>query len=191
MNRQQIYAIALLALFVALTQWLLAFQRDQEAQAKPIVTDRSDYTLETFNLRAMNKIGALAFEMKAPSMQRNPRDESMDVTRPTIWVEDRAGRRWDVRADRAWVRGDGDQIKLSGGIEARHDNAQTVSENVIIRTNSMDLYPNEKTLSSEERVTIERTGSILMGLGLSANLNTKSFVIPADVKARFLVAPRT
>jgi len=191
MNRQQIYAIALLALFVALTQWLLAFQRDQEAQAKPIVTDRSDYTLETFNLRAMNKIGALAFEMKAPSMQRNPRDESMDVTRPTIWVEDRAGRRWDVRADRAWVRGDGDQIMLSGGIEARHDNAQTVSENVIIRTNSMDLYPNEKTLSSEERVTIERTGSILMGLGLSANLNTKSFVIPADVKARFLVAPRT
>jgi len=191
MNRQQIYAIALLALFVALTQWLLAFQRDQEAQAKPIVTDRSDYTLETFNLRAMNKIGALTFEMKAPSMQRNPRDESMDVTRPTIWVEDRAGRRWDVRADRAWVRGDGDQIKLSGGIEARHDNAQTVSENVIIRTNSMDLYPNEKTLSSEERVTIERTGSILMGLGLSANLNTKSFVIPADVKARFLVAPRT
>jgi len=188
MSREQFLAVCMLALLVGLSQWLLAFQRDQEAKPKPIVTDRSDYTLADFNLRAMDNLGALAFEMGAPAMTRSPKDESMVVKLPTIWVEDRLGRRWDVRADSAWVRGDGDQIKLTGAIEARHDNALDTTENVLIRTNSMDLFPNAKTLSTEDRVTIERTGSILMGLGLRADLNTKSFVIPADVKARFLVA---
>jgi lipopolysaccharide export system protein LptC len=190
MSRQQLFVIGVLAVFAALTQWLLAFQRDQEAQPKPVITDRSDYTLQTFNLRAMDKKGVLSFELTAPSMARNPKDESMAVKSPTIWVEDRIGRRWDVRADTAWVRGDGDLIKLLGGTEARHTNTTQAGENIVILTNSLNLLPNEKTLNTQDRVTIERTGSILMGLGLSADLNTKSFVIPADVKARFIVAPR-
>jgi lipopolysaccharide export system protein LptC len=190
MNRSQLGAIVLLALFALVTQWLLAFQRAQEAQPKPVVTDRSDYTLDTFNLRAMNKSGELAFELKAPTMTRNPKDESMQVATPTIWVEDRAGRRWDVRADTAWVRGDGELITLAGGIEARHQNAADPDENLVIRTNALDLHPTAKSLTTDERVTIERSGSILMGLGLVADLTQKSFVIPADVKARFLIAPR-
>lgn len=173
-----------LVLLVAavISGWSAWRQRDTPA-APAVAEQRSDYTLEDFELVALDKEGKESVTLRAPRLQRNPADQSLDITAPLFLLPDAEGRHWQVRSRRARIDAGFDELRLQG--EVVGTSPEQAPPPTRFETDSLKLVPARNHISSPDPVTITRPGSILSGRGFEANLKTRQYRILSQVKARY------
>lgn len=176
--------VVLIVLAVASRYLLLRDEGDRDPDRLPDA--RSDYSLVDFELIAMNSHGQPSFRLAAPRLERDPEDESAHVSEPRIALFEAAEPVWHLEARSGWVRGDGEEIRLAGDVSA----LSTDEPPVAVGATALTIFPELRTLTSREAVTLRKDNNAMTGVGLRADLRSNRWELLSDVKASFLPADR-
>ncbi len=173
-----------LCLLVAalISGWSAWRQRDMPGPM-PVSEERSDYTLENFELVALDREGKESLTLRAPHLQRNPGDESLSIEAPLFLLPDAQGQHWQIRSRQGRIDAGFDALQLQGQVVGT--SPEQASAPTRFETDSLNVVPGRDLVSSPDPVTITRPGSILSGRGFETNLKTKQYQILSQVKARY------
>ena len=174
----------LLLIGAAISGWSLWTQRAEEA-ATVATSARPDYVLNDFELIVLDDRGRESFTLRAPRLARDPASQAMDVVTPLFLVppRQRSGDAWEVRARTGWISADGDELRLRGEVRATSDGATGAP--VVIATEQLNVLPEANRVTSAVAVSIMRPGSILRGIGLEVNLDSKLYTLKSKVRSHY------
>jgi lipopolysaccharide export system protein LptC len=181
MDRRYWLLVAVLALLAVGTELLLWLTRERPDAQTFEGPPRSDYTLTDFTLNALDAAGKRTFQVSGPSLARRGDDGSIFVTTPDYVLVDGSGHPWQGKSDAAWVNKDGTLMKLQGHVEM-HRAAQGADDKPIdVVTRDLTTWPKDKKMETAAPATITQPGSILNGIGMRGDLNTKVLELLSDV----------
>ena len=179
-RRLALAVLALLAVLSGVAVYQLRRVDDAPAFTGP---PRSDYTLERFALVTLDAQGREAFSAEGPRLARHPFVGTLSIEQPRMRFPDDAGAVWTARADAASVSADAALVQLRGDVQVDGPGAGTRAPNAL-RSETLDLHPDDNRVSSPGPVTLTGPGSILRGRALEADLDTRRFDL-ADVSGRY------
>jgi lipopolysaccharide export system protein LptC len=184
MERRQVFAIALLALIALATQLLLWLLRPKEQPPTFVGPPRSSYTLDNFELNALDEAGKLSFTVVAPTLARRNDDGSLWIETPKFVLAGSDGAHWNGTSESAWVTKDGARMLLAGAVHMKREQNGNVQA-ATIDTRDVTALPKDKKMETAAAATIAQPGSILRGTGMKADLVTHQLELLADVHASF------
>jgi lipopolysaccharide export system protein LptC len=185
-NTRQVALAFALALAVLATAWMLL--RNRELNAPPQFTGppRSDYQLHTFELASYDKTGILSFRLESPRLTHDDARSAFHVDKPKFQFFNSDGKAWNAIGERAQIDTRSKQVALRDNV--RLSQAQVgADDKFVLITQALDADTVNKKLRSDVTVTVQRPGSILRGVGMTADLDTKQFDLAAAVRGRFEV----
>ena len=171
--------LALAGIALNIVFWITRQRTNVDTFAGP---PRSDYTLGNFTLNALDAEGKLSFQTVGPFLARRGEDGSIFVTTPDYVLYDGGGHEWKGKSDSAWVNKEGTIMKLQGHVEM-HRQADKGVQPVDVVTSDMTTWPKDKKMETAAPATIVQPGSILRGVGMRGDLNTKELELLSDVHA--------
>lgn len=183
MNLRTLATLVLLA-GAALSGWALWSQREDD-RGDGAADARPDYVLNQFEVVVLDKQGVESFTLRAPRLERDPRTKTMDIATPLFLVPAKAGGTggpWEIRSQRGWVSEQADEVRLRGQVRADSTNAN--GKPINLSTEELNLFPDANKATSQAAVKMVQPGTILNGLGLEADLETKNVDIH-NVKVRY------
>lgn len=166
--------LLVLALLAALSGWWL--YRLQHADTAPglVGPPRSDYSIEAFQLVALDRAGNEAFSAEGPRLARHPFLGTLNIERPQMRFPDSNGGLWSTRADAGFVTRDGDLVRLQGDVRVQGPTGPG-GEPIVLETALLNIHPAENRVGTEAAVVLRGPGSILRGRNLDADLDTRRF----------------
>ena len=171
--------LALAGVALNIVLWITRQRVDEQTFAGP---PRSDYTLTDFTLNALDSAGALSFQTTGPRLARRGEDGSIFMTTPDYLMVDGAGHTWKGKSDSGWVNKDGSVMKLEGHVEMHRQPAADLPP-IDVETSELTTWPKDKKMETAAPATITQPGSILHGVGLRGDLNSKVLELLSDVHA--------
>lgn len=185
-NSRQPAAIAVLAVVAAITGWWAWNLREEEGPAPLVGPPRSDYSVERFELIAFDDLGQESFSMRGPRLARHPQLGHIEVEQPRLRIPAEAGKGWQGRSERAWIRSDGDVVRMLGKVDLQGPPSPGTAP-ARVQSEEIELLPDQRRATSEALVTITGPGSILRGRGMRADLATRRLELLNEVKGRYEV----
>jgi lipopolysaccharide export system protein LptC len=181
MERRYWLLVAMLALVAVGTELLLWFTRESPDAQTFAGPPRSDYTLTDFTLNALDSAGKRTFQVSGPTLARRGEDGSIFVTTPDYVLVDGSGHPWNGKSDAAWVNKDGTLMKLQGHVEMHRPAQGEDDRSIDVETSDLTTWPKDKKMETAAAATITQPGSILNGIGMRGDLNTKVLELLSDV----------
>ncbi|MCW5579846.1 MAG: LPS export ABC transporter periplasmic protein LptC [Luteimonas sp.] len=132
---------------------------------------RSDFILRDFEIISLNGEGQESFALRAPEMRQTPGARTMELATPLFLMPVEHGSHWEVRSRTGWVNESSDLLKLRGDVVATSPMGATRPTE--IRTEQLDVFPNDSRATSEALVTITSPGTRMQGTGMDASLSGK------------------
>ena len=173
-----------LSLALAWTSWLLVRQKP-EAEPQFVGPPRSDYQLQNFSLRTFDEQGELAFHLEGPRLIHDGQRRSYEVDQPDFLFYTSGGEAWQAQSKRATIDIGTRRVALREQVRCQPEASGSDRSTWVLHTEALDADPDRKTLSSNLPVTLDRPGSILRGIGLTAQLDSKQFELAATVRGVF------
>jgi len=180
MDRRYWLLVCVLAVFAIGTEVVLWITRERPDAQTFEGPPRSDYTLTDFTLNALDSLGNRTFQVTGPTLARRGDDGSIFVTTPDYVLVDGGGHPWIGKSDSAWVNKEGTIMKLLGHVEM-HRAAQGNDEALDVVTRDLTTWPKDKKMETAQPATITQPASILDGIGMRGDLNTKVLELLSDV----------
>ncbi|MCF7222471.1 LPS export ABC transporter periplasmic protein LptC [Marilutibacter chinensis] len=183
MNWRGLVTLVLLAGALA-SGWALWNQRSREL-APATGTETPDYILNDFELIALDDRGQESFTLSAPRLARDPNARTLDIETPLFLIPpagDSGGSAWEVRSTTAWVSEGGDEIRLRGKVQA--DSKDAAGRPVTMRTEQLNVFPEDRRATSPVKVTLTQPGLIMNGRGLEADLERNRITLK-DTRSRY------
>lgn len=175
--------LGLLLLAAALSSGWSAWKHRDVPEAAPVTAVRSDYLMRDFEMISLDDEGKESVTLRAPEMQRDPRDQTFTIETPLFLLPDSEGNRWQMRARTAWVSAKGDEIRLRGQVEGRSPLQEEVP--TTFDTDRLNVFPRRHLATTDSKVTVTRPGSILTGVGFEADTQTRQYTFKLQVKSRY------
>ena len=177
MNWRQAIVIGLLA--GALASGWLAWRAHDEPGAEAEIDVRSDFILRDFEVVTLDGGGRESFSLRAPELVQTPGARTLELATPLFLMPDEHGSRWEVRSDTGWVNEKSTLVQLRGNVVA--DSPMGASRPTVIRTEQLDIHPQDRRATSEAVVTITTPGTTLRGTGMEADLAGKRIQLLSKV----------
>ncbi|HEV7490844.1 MAG TPA: LPS export ABC transporter periplasmic protein LptC [Rhodanobacteraceae bacterium] len=171
--------LALAGVALNVVYWITRQPTNEQTYAGP---PRSDYTLTDFTLNALDAEGKLSFQTVGPFLARRGDDGSIFVTTPDYIIYDGSEHQWKGKSDSAWVNKEGTIMRLDGHVEMHRLEDKGVQP-VDVVTRDLTTWPKDKKMETSAPATITQPGSILRGVGMRGDLNTKVLELLSDVHA--------
>jgi lipopolysaccharide export system protein LptC len=181
MERRYWLIVAMLSLVAVGTELLLWITRERPDEQTFAGPPRSDYTLTDFTLDALDSAGKRTFQVSGPTLARRGEDGSIFVTTPDYVLVDGSGHPWNGKSDAAWVNKDGTLMKLQGHVEMHRPSQGEDDRSIDVETSDLTTWPKDKKMETAAAATITQPGSILNGIGMRGDLNTKVLELLSDV----------
>ena len=136
-----------LVLLVAavLSGWSAWKQRDVPEPDMSSV-ERSDYLMRDFEMISLDDQGKESMTLRAPEMQRSPKDETFTITTPLFLLPDSEGQHWEMRAKSGWVSAKGDELRLTGDV--RGTSPQQAEVPSTFDTQRLNVFPRRNLAST-------------------------------------------
>lgn len=183
MNWRAIAMVLLLAGAV-ISGWAVWNQSSRDPSLAEL-PGQPDYTLEDFEIVALNEQGKESFTLRAPRLERDPAAKTMDIVTPLFLIpagEDSQGGPWEVRSKTGWISADGGELRLRGDVEA--DSTGADGRAVTLASEQLNVFPKTKRATSAVAVTLTQPGLTIHGRELEAHLDSKR-VLLQDTKTRY------
>jgi lipopolysaccharide export system protein LptC len=181
-DRRTLFWVIALAIGAAVTQLLVMWLRPPPKQLAMVGPPRSSYELDDFTLHAFGEDGKLAFTMTAPHLARREGNDSLYVNAPKYFFVANDGSTWDGTSQYAWISSDNNTVKLIGKVDMRRPPTGKVSE-AEIHTADATVWTQDKRMATAAPSVIREPGSILRGVGMKADFDTRSLDLLSDVHA--------
>lgn len=184
MNRGQVFAALLLAIFAAITGWMVYTRVEPARPDRFTGPSRPDYELIDFELDAFDTEGKIAFRAKSPRLSHDDRREALAVTTPEFVLYGKDGQVWTATSNTAWIDTAAKRIDLETDVLVARQDAGA-ERAFSLTTEKLVAHTETRLIESDRVVEVIRPGSILRGRGLFADLTTQTFELKADVDATF------
>lgn len=174
--------LGLAAVAVGTSLVLLRGERDEDeagARARLGV----GYYMREPRLMGTGEDGHLLYRLSAASAQQALADGVVSLSKVELRYEPADTVPWDLRAQRGQIPPDGKIIILSGNVEASSQPAS--AQPTRIRTDYLELIPDEYVARTDRGVRIERGGDMLQAQGMRAFLKEDRLQLTSDVRGRF------
>ena len=177
---------AVLLIIALASGWALWSDREEQVERTVAAGGRSDYVLHDFEMVALDANGNESFTLRAPKLERDPADETMEIVTPLFLIPPRegSGDAWQVTAEHGWVSANGDELRLRDAVKAESDGSTGAP--VVVRTEQLNVFPEADRVASPVAVSIDRPGSILRGVGLEVSLASKQYTLQSEVTSRYV-----
>jgi len=186
MSPKQIALAVLLAVAVLVSGWMLLREHERRAPARFTGPPRSDYQLHEFELASYDETGKLSFRLQSPRLTHDDARSAFHVDAPKFQFFNHDGKAWNATGKRALVDTRSKQVALREDVRVSQVSTGAQGR-FVLTTQALDADTVNKRLTSDTTVTVQRPGSILRGIGLTANLDTKQFDLAAAVRGRLEV----
>lgn len=183
--RKATVGIAMLTAALALVVWNM---HRQQVRIRTVAV-QSDYRMQDFLLQAFGEDGKLAFSLQSPLLERNADGKSVDIEKPVFEFPDKHGENWHAVSDAAWVSDRAREVQLRDNVLITGP-ASPLGLKTEIGIERISIFPKEKRMASDRRVTIRHGTSILAGTGLEADMDERRIRLLAEVKARYVPSAR-
>lgn len=172
-----IFLLAVIAVAMQIVVWVFR----PPAEARQFVgPPRSDYTLSTFTIDALDDAGKLSFRVSGPRLTHKSEDGSVYVDTPDYVMLDNSGNTWKGTSEAAWVNKDGTIMRLDGHVEMHRQPHDKVKPADIV-TSDLTTWPKDKKMETAAPVTMTDPDSILSGTGMKSDLGLKVLELFANV----------
>jgi lipopolysaccharide export system protein LptC len=181
-DRRTLFWLIALAVAAGITQLLVMWFRPPPRPVAIVGPPRSSYELDNFTLHAFAEDGKLAFTMTAPHLARREGNDSLYVNAPKYFFVANDGSTWDGTSQYAWISSDNNTVKLIGKVDMRRPPTARIPE-AEIHTADATVWTQDKRMASAAPSVIQEPGSILRGVGMKADFDTRSLDLLSDVHA--------
>lgn len=185
MRTRPVIAVALFA--IAVVSGLAVWELRPREKPKSVASDRSDYTLENFDLVTLDEKGLESFTVKAPHLERDPKGKTLTLRTPTFSFPDKDGGRWVTTSREAWVADKAVEVRLIDDVLMLGP-ADALGARTRFTTDHLEIFPDKDLAQTNAEVTMSRADSILTGTGMRADMQTHQIDLLSAVKGRY--APR-
>ena len=175
-------AITLALVVGALLSGIAVWRAQERLKSEAPDAAAPDYVLHDFSIVALNATGQRAFTLKAPLLERNPNDHSMTLQTPTFTFPDKQNRLWEATSKTAWVSDKAEEVRLRGDVLMRSPTGQSQAE---LRSDKMNVFPQQNRAVSDELVTVTQPGVILRGRGFEAFMDQDRVNLKSEVRAQY------
>ena len=181
-DRRTLFWLVVLVIAAAITQLLVWWLKPPPKPVAIVGPPRSSYELDHFTLHAFGQDGKLAFTMTAPHLARREGNDSLYVNAPQYYFVASDGSEWNGTSQYAWVSADNNTVKLIGKVDMRRPPTPKISE-AEIHTADATVWTQDKRMATAAPSVIQEPGSILRGVGMKADFDTRSLDLLSDVHA--------
>ena len=179
--------LGLVLLVAAITSGWSAWKQRDVAEPDAPSSERPDYLMRDFELIGLDDQGQESITLRAPEMQRDPRDQTFTIATPLFLLPDSEGHHWEMRSKTAWISAKGDEMRLSGGVKGTSPKEAATPST--FDTERLNVFPRKDLAVTDAAVTISQPGSILTGVGFETNTKTRQYQIKSQSKLRYV--PKT
>lgn len=180
--------LTLLLAIGAIAAGLAVWQQRRPPPPPPTADNRPDYVLHDFELTALDGEGKESFTLRAPHLERHPKDATMSMATPLFLIPNAEGQHWQIRSKQGWVSADQEEIRLTGEVKA--NSPEGTVRPVTMNTETLRVYPRKNRAETDDVMTIVQPGSILSGRGFAVSTATKRYVFRSEVNTRYVPARR-
>ncbi|PZT43687.1 LPS export ABC transporter periplasmic protein LptC, partial [Stenotrophomonas maltophilia] len=140
LNWRTVLGIGLL-LAALLSSWAALRNRDK-GPATAGQDAGVDYILHDFQIVALDEQGKESTTLRAPRLERQRGDQTINIATPLFEMPDKDGKHWTLRAETGWLSAKGDEMKLRGNV-AGDSPADPGVVPTTFRTDHLDVFPKE------------------------------------------------
>jgi len=170
----------------ALGSWYLtrSHTASSDAEAGQDTVHRG-YYLKQARILGTDSDGSLLYEIEAEHAEQQE-DKRVEFINFRIMYSPTSGVPWTVKADQATLREGAPRIALRGHVQVLNPGTSAEQETEI-RTQYLELDPEEFTAETEERVQIRFGSRSVIATGMLASLNDDRIELKSNVRGK--IAP--
>ncbi len=167
LNRKNI-AIALISIILIAFIWfLLTADFSLFHRSKP---GHYDSFMTNVHAIKLNQFGKPHDELFTPNIKHYLKNDSAIAIKPIFIFYGKKGPPWHIQGDQAHSINGNKVVFLTGHVRITQPPGLN-SRNVTLTTTEMTLYPKRSFAETDQPVTIRQPGSIVHGVGMTADLN--------------------
>lgn len=174
---------AVLVLATLVSGWAVWRLRSQTPPPAFVGPPRADYSLDNYQMVALDPQGGESFYAQGPVLVRDPYTHTITLQEPRLRVPGADGGHWSARAKEGWVSPKGEELRLSKDVVLDGYSADG-GRLARMETERLSLFPDGNQVRTDAPVTITRPNSILRGRGLDADLDTRRMRLLSEVSLR-------
>jgi lipopolysaccharide export system protein LptC len=175
------FPVVLMLLLAGVTYWLdLIVNEGSGAREHPAGSD-PDFIVDNFKVTRMNATGSADYVLTAKRME-HVRDENLTrVTLPELihYAPDKPPVQLD--AERGVVTGNGDITEFYDNVVVRREGING-DPPLILKTQYLKAFPDKALASTDKPVEITEGDSVLTGVGMDVDNNTRVFHLLSQVR---------
>lgn len=182
LNWRMILGVGLL-LAALLSSWAALRNREKA----PVVEGQDagvDYILHDFQIVALDEHGKESTTLRAPLLERQRGDQTLNITTPLFEMPDKDGKHWTLRAETGWLSAKGDEMKLRGNV-AGDSPADPGVVPTTFRTDHLDVFPKDNCARTDALVTMTRPGMEQSGVGFEVDSKNNTYHFLSQSKGRY------
>lgn len=169
----------------ALGSWYLArINRGDDVDALPYDAEHRGYYLKSARILGTDEDGSLLYEIHADEAVQEAQDR-IEFTNVRIRYSPDSAVPWTVHADTATLREGDPRIALRGHVRAVGQAGG--DQDTEIRTQYLELHPEQYIAETDERVQIRIGARSLTATGMLASLNENKVELKSNVRGK--IAP--
>ena len=183
MTTTRVFPLALMLALALLTFYLERTVREDETT--PAVRRHDpDYLVGTFTTTTYNRDGTVESVMSAERMVHYPDDDTTEVFAPRVLQAKPGEPRYTVRAERARLSPDGNEIFLFGEVLFVREASAGRPEGRM-STDFLHVVRDRSLVRSDREVKFVEGGRVLQGRGMEYNNESRELHLRAEVRAQF------
>ncbi|WP_286237297.1 LPS export ABC transporter periplasmic protein LptC [Neptuniibacter halophilus] len=171
--------LAALILVPVLLYWGIS-DSPQESVSRAPLTDQMDYFIDQGKLREWQSEGQLQRQLSTIRLEHYPAEQASHLQQPKTLSYREDGSRVRVTANKGVSLDDNSRTDLAGDVRV-HDNPDTPTA-TILKTEQLAIFHQLDRAETDLPVTIESANSILQGVGMDVEFNSRVMNLHSQVE---------
>jgi lipopolysaccharide export system protein LptC len=143
-----------------------------------------EYYIEHSNSRLYGDQGQLSSSSQSEFIEHIPNTDNAQMHKPVINSYQNDQLHWVTRAQQGLIIDNGKRLDLQQQVIAQNQQGTT------LKTTAISVYPDAKTLETDQKVTMSNEQGFTRSKGLQANLRNDEIILKNDVRGQFNVSPQ-
>ena len=168
------YFIPLSFLLIAASAGIMVLLLHAKANTKTINQHIPNIYMKQAKYYNYDKTGELTSIIQTPMSTYSTTSTHIDMSKPRITTYEHSTITWIITADHGFTKNSNAQINLEGHV-IFHQLSNSDEPDTIITTSKATLLPKKSLAKTQETITIQRGGSTIKGIGMTADLKNNNY----------------
>lgn len=174
-------AVLALVLMATWSVWWLQHLQTAPAPGPAATTHRIDYTMEKFEVTAMDVAGKPQYHLQAEHMMHYADDDSSEFLQPRVEYIAKNSTNLRLEGERGWMAAQGDEIRLLGAVRIESFAKQPFK----LLTRDVSFKPATSVAATEAKAELTSAGLRVSTVGMRVHIDQQHVQLLSKVHGRY------